>query len=155
MMQNVFRAKRWVNGKRRVSRTYTGQYRLARDAKPQRVSLGVSDKQVAQEKLRQIVREAERERAGLSPTKHESDARKQSVEKLIAQYIESRRGLRRDEKYVRELELKLLRLMRECKWRVAGDITAHSFEAWRARQRQDRIGPKTLNEYHAAAFGFC
>ena len=70
MMQNVFRAKRWVNGKRRVSRTYTGQYRLAGDAKPRRVSLGVSDKQVAQEKLRQIVREAERERAGLSPTKH-------------------------------------------------------------------------------------
>ena len=125
-MQNVFRAKRWINGKRRVSRTYTGQYRLAGNAKPWRVSLGVSDKQVAQEKLRQIVREAERRRVGLSRTKHECDARKQSVEKLVTAYIESRRGLRRDEKFVRELQLKLLRLTRECKWRVAGDITAHS-----------------------------
>jgi hypothetical protein len=140
MMQNVFRAKRWIDGKRRVARTYTGQYRLASDAKPRRVSLGVSDKQVAQEKLRQIVREAERQRAGLSPTKHECDGRKQSVEKLIAAYIESRRGLRRDEKYVRELQLKLLRLRRECKWRVVGDITAHSFEGWRATQRHDQNG---------------
>jgi len=106
-------------------------------------------------KLRQIIRQAERQRAGLSPSKHECDARQQSVEKLITAYIESRRGLRRDEKYVRELELKLLRLMRECKWRVVDDITAHSFEAWRARQRQDELGPKTLNEYHAAAFGLC
>ena len=62
MMSFVFRSKRRANGKVRVSRTYTGQFRLAGDSKATRVSLGVSDKQVGEERLRGIVRKAERER---------------------------------------------------------------------------------------------
>jgi integrase len=56
---------------------------------------------------------------------------------------------------VRELELKLLRLARECGWAALRDDTGNSFEAWRARQPKEEMLPKTLNEYHAAAFGFC
>ena len=155
MMAFVFKSKRRVNGKVRSARTWSGQYRLPGDLKPIRVALGVSDKQVAKEKLSRIVRDAEREREGLSLPKEQRDAAMQSVERYVDEFVESRRGLNRDEKYVRELERKLLRLIRECKWPTLGDIAAHSFEAWRARQRQDGMSPKTLNEYHAAALGFC
>ena len=93
-MPFVFRSKRRVNGKVRVSRTYTGQFRLAGDSKATRVSLGVSDKQVAEERLRRIVREAEREREGWSLPKEQREARKRSIEKLRAGYVESKRGLK-------------------------------------------------------------
>jgi hypothetical protein len=77
------------------------------------------------------------------------------VEKCIREYIEIKLGQRCDEKYVRELGLKLLRLMRECKWVALRDITASSFEAWRARQSPEEFSAKTLNEYRAVISGFC
>jgi len=94
-MSFVFRPKRWVNGKVRVGRTWIGQFRLVGDVKPTRVALGVSDKQVAKEKLSRIVREAEREREGLSLPKEQRDAAKQSVESHAQEFGESRRGLLR------------------------------------------------------------
>lgn len=80
------------------------------------------------------MREAEREREGLIPPKEQCDAVKSSIEGYVQEYAESRRGLNRDEKYVGELERKLFRLIRECGWSKLVDVTAHSFEAWRARQ---------------------
>jgi integrase len=151
----VFKVRRRVDGKVRPARMWSGKFQLPGDSKLTVVALGVTDKQVAQEKLRGIVRAIERERAGLSPTKKEQDAANQSVEKSIVEYIGIKRGQRCDEKYVRELELKLMRLMRACKWATLRDITASSFEAWRARQPQEKVSAKTLNEYRAALSGFC
>jgi integrase len=152
MMESVFRAKRRIKGKVRVARTFTGQYRLAGDQKATRVSLGVSDKQVAIEKLRRIVREAEREREGLAPSSRQREAAQLPLEIHIREFVESRRGLARDEKYVGELEKKLLRLKRDCGWSTIRDVTSNSFEAWRARQS---LTGKTLNEYRSAIFGLC
>src|SRR4030095_11550377 len=105
----VFRPRRRVNGKIRIARTWSGKFQLRGDAKATVVGLAVSDKQVAQEKLREIVRAIERERAGLGPSKSERDAAKEPVRKCVAEYIDIKRGQRCDEKYVRELEVKLLR----------------------------------------------
>ncbi len=57
MMAFVFKSKRRVNGKVRPARTWSGQYRFPADLRPIRVALGVTDKQVAKEKLSRIVRE--------------------------------------------------------------------------------------------------
>ena len=151
----VFRARRRVKGKVRVARTWNGKFQLQGDAKSTVVALNVTDKQVAQEKLRRLVRMAERERAGFGPSRAEREVTKQPVEKCVRRYIQTKRGQHCDEQYVGELESKLLRLARECGWTTLRDITANSFEAWRGRQSKDEMGPKTLNEYHAAAFGFC
>jgi hypothetical protein len=153
MMAFVFKSKRRVNGKVRSARTWSGQYRLPGDLKPIRVALGVTDKQVAKEKLFRIIRSAEREREGWSPPKEQRDAAKQSVENYVREFVESRRGLNREEKYVREVERKLGRLIRECEWSTLRDVTPHSFEAWRARQ--SGLSAKTLNEYRAAILGLC
>jgi integrase len=90
----------------------------------------------------------------LGVSKESRDAAKHSLEKFVDEYLESRRGLDRDEKYVCELGRKLGLLMRECGWSTVRDITGHSFEAWRASVRQS-LSPKTLNEYRNAIFGLC
>jgi len=78
------------------------------------------------------------------------------MEEYADEYVESRHGLGCDEKYVRELGRKLIRLMQDCGWRTLRDITPHSFEAWRARVREaEELSPKTLNEYRSAIFGLC
>ena len=153
MTSFVFRPKRRVNGKLRVARTWSGEFKLAGDAKPTRIALGVTDKQVAEEKLRRIIREAEREREGLIRPKMERDGLKQPIEAAIREYVDSRRGLHRGAKYCRDRELRLSRVARGCSWRSVADINGHSFEVWRARQSS--FCAKTLNEYYAAAFGFC
>jgi integrase len=88
----------------------------------------------------------------ISP-KEQRDAAKQSVVSHVHEFAESRRGLKRDEKYVRDLERKLFRLIRQCEWSTLRDVTPHSFETWRARQ--SGLSAKTLNEYRAAIFGLC
>jgi integrase len=152
MMQFVFKPRRMVKGKRRVARTFTGQYRIPGDAKTVRVPLGVSDKQVAEEMLRRIVKEAEQEREGLLRPKDQRDAAKQPISKQIDEFVGSRRGLGRDEKYVCELRRKLLRLAGECGWKTVRDVNGYSFEKWRARQP---LSAKTRNEYHNALTVFC
>ena len=154
MIAFVFKPRRQVRGKLRKARTFSGRYRLNGEIKVTTVALGVGDKQVAEEKLRKIVREVEREREGLSPSKGHREAVKRPLEKFVEEYLEIKRGLGRDEKYVIELGRKLRRLMREIDWPTVQDVTGHSFESWRARMRQS-LSPKTLNEYHNAILGLC
>jgi integrase len=52
--------------------------------------------------------------------------------------------LNRDAQYVYELKNRVRRLIRDCGWTVLRDITADSFQSWRAKQV---LSPKTLNEY--------
>lgn len=147
MMAFVFRPKR----KGRVSRTYVARYRLEGDLKPTRVRLGVTDKQLAWEKLRQIVREAERERLGVLAPKNQREAALRPIVEHVEKFVADRRALRRDEKYVRELRRKLLRLVKECSWRTATDVTGESFCSWRLREAKSA---KTLNEYLNAVSAF-
>ena len=74
------------------------------------------------------------------------------ITEQISEFIESRRGLGRDEKYVCELRRKLFRLVRECSWKTVRDVNGYSFEKWRARQP---LSAKTRNEYHNALTVFC
>ena len=150
MTQFVYRPKRWRQGKHLVAKTYSGRYKLTGDVNETYVALGVGDKQVAQEKLRRIVGEVERERAGLIAPKLQRNAAALPLRDHITAYCASRRGMRCDEKYVRELERKLVLLEAECGWERACNVTAESFEAWRAKQSKL---PKTLNEYFNAISG--
>jgi integrase len=74
----------------------------------------------------------------------------QSLSDHITRYIGDRRTIRRNEKYVRELELKLTKLVKECAWSRVGQVSAESFVRWRSKQKKH---PKTLNEYLNAISG--
>ena len=77
---------------------------------------------------------------------------KRPIADHIADFIADRRSVGCDEKYVRELHRKLLRLAEECKWRTVRDVTVKSFCAWRDKEAKVKAG-KTLNEYLHAIHG--
>src|SRR5439155_3066532 len=143
MIEKVFRPRRIKNGKLHVGRLYRGRYRLQPKDKLHDVPLHTSDKQVAEQRLRRIVIEAQRESEGLIAPKQQRDAAQRSLAAHVEEYIADRRSVGRDEKYVRELRRKLERLIDECSWRFVRQVTAESFCAWRAKQNKSA---KTLNE---------
>jgi integrase len=138
MIETVYKPKRRKNGKVVSGRMYRGRYRLDPRDKLRDIPLHTNDKQVAEQKLRKVVQDAQREAAGTPLLVH------------IKNFIADRRAVGCDEKYVRELERKLERLAKENGWLRLSDISAASFCAWRSRQR---MNPKTRNEYLNAARG--
>lgn len=69
MTCNVFRHKRRVGGNVRVARLYSGRYRSDGEVRFTTVPLQTTDKQLAKQKLFEIVRQRQRELAGLSGVK--------------------------------------------------------------------------------------
>jgi len=148
MIQTLYRPKRMRAGKRIVSRLYSARIRVDGERRILNVPLGVSDKQVAQEKLRRLVQEKEKELNGLLPPKTLRDAAQESLLKHIRDFIGDLRAKGRNPQYLNELENKLELLATECGWQLAKDVTADTFVKWRTQQKKSA---KTLNEYLAGA----
>jgi integrase len=134
----------------KVGRLYRGRYKLDLDEKMSDVPLRTPDKQVAEQRLRKIIIERQRERDGLIAPRQQRDAAQRALSEHVKAYCESRRAVKCDEKYVRELERKLEKLCTACAWQLVRDVTPESFEKWRTRQI---TAPKTLNEYQNAING--
>ena len=150
MILNIFKPKRQRGGKTVSSRMYRGRYRLDGETQITDVPLHTNDKQVARQKLEEIVREQERERQGIIASKQQREAAQRPLSGHIADFIADRNAVGRDARYVRQREKKLLLLVAACRWNTAKDVTANSFQTWRSQQR---ITAKTLNEYLNAATG--
>ena len=146
MIQTLYRPKRLRDGKRIVSRLYSARIRVGGERRILNVSLGVSDKQVAQEKLRRLLQEKEKELNGLPPSKVQRDAAQEPLLKHVQDFIGDLRAKGRNEQYMDELENKLRLLANQCGWQLAKGVTADSFVKWRSRQKKSA---KTLNEYLA------
>jgi integrase len=146
-MQYLVKGKKRKDGKHAP---YRGRFRIDPKEKLRDVALRTTDKQIAEQRLRKIVREEEREREGLIAPKHVREAGRKALAEHVEEFIGDRRSVGRDEKYVRELRRKLLRLIDECSWRFVRQVTAESFCAWRAKQNKSA---KTLNEYLNAICG--
>jgi len=112
------------------------------------VALHVTDRQVAEIKLREILRELEREAVGISVPTRVRLAGQCGVEKHVKAYCADLRARRKDEDYVTTVEKRLTKLVTECHWERIGDVTPESFQTWREQQR---FAPKTLNDYLAVA----
>jgi integrase len=147
MICTIFRPKRTKNGKAQVSRLYRGRYRLEGDTKLNDVPLHTSDKRVAQQRLEQIVRDKQMEQAGMIAPQAVRNAAQSPLEGHLKQYVADLRALNRDGQYVNELQNRVLKLIRDCGWELLRDVTADSFQTWRAKQNRS---PKTLNEYLAS-----
>jgi integrase len=150
MICNVFKPKRKTDGKKSQQRMYRGRYRLDGNRKLTDVPLHTFDKQVAVERLKKIVREKQQEREGLIASKPQREAAQKPLAEHLEDFIRSRQSIGRDEKYVKELRKKVLKLVERCGWELPCHVTAESFEAW--RNGQDKSA-KTLNEYLGAISG--
>jgi integrase len=151
MIATAYRPSRRKNGKRIVGRMYRGKYRLDPRDKTRDVPLHTNDKQVAEQRLRRIIQEEQHEREGIIVPKQQRDAAGRSLARYVEEYIADRRAVGRDEKYVRELRNKLLRLIDDCSWQTVRQVSAESFCSWRTKQKK---AGKTLNEYLIAVSGF-
>ena len=151
MIQNIYRPKRLHNGKRVVSRLYSARIRLDGERRILNVPLGVSDKQVAQEKLRRLVQEMEKEVHGLVSPKAMRDAAQEPLSNHLNDFIGDLRALGRNNQYINEFENRILLLINQCGWQLPKDVTADSLVKWRSAQKKSA---KTLNEYLASAKGF-
>jgi integrase len=150
MIKTLYKPKRRRNGKRVVSRLYSARIRVDGERRISQIALGVSDRQVAEEKARKIVQEREKERVGLLPPKIQRDAAQCSLTKHIQDFVGDLRTKGPNARYVKEMEFKLTTLADECGWRLIGDVSADSFVQWRNKQTKAK---KTLNEYLSAAKG--
>ena len=144
MICTIFRPKRTKNGKAHVSRLYRGRYRFDGETKMHDIPLHTSDKRVAQQKLEEIVKNRQLESAGMLPPEALRNAAQSPLEQHLKEYVADLSALNRDGQYVYELKNRVRRLIRDCGWSVLRDITADSFQGWRAKQT---LSPKTLNEY--------
>ena len=150
MIKTLYKPKRKLNGKRVVSRLYSLKLRLHGENRISQIALGVSDRQVAEEKARQIVQEREKELNGLLPPKLQRDAAQTSFTKHIKDFTGDLGAKGRNERYVIETEFKLTTLADECGWQQVKGVTADSFVKWRSTQTKAK---KTLNEYLGTAKG--
>jgi len=144
-MEYVFQRKHTnAAGKAVKARYWTGRYKLAGDVRHREVALHCRDKQVAEQKLRQLVQQEERARAGLVLPVAQTKCLVRPLEKLIDEFIASKEQVGRAETYTRIMAGRLFTLAKECGWRTLADIDAPSFLAWRRRKKKSA---KTLNEY--------
>jgi len=132
------------------SRIWRLKFRLCpADGKIQDVSLGTSDKQVAEKLGGELLREKEHERAGFIPPKAIRNAAQRKLADHVQDFLGDMRRRGKSEKYLANLEFRVGRLICDCGWHTAKDATADSFQGW-LRGRQE-LKDKTANDYLEAA----
>ena len=90
MIAYVYRTKRRRAGKLISSRTWRARLKLEGDLKTRDVSLGVSDKQVAEQKLRDITRDHERTAVGIISPTAQRETFESPLERLVDGYDRAR-----------------------------------------------------------------
>jgi integrase len=119
------------------------------DGKIQDVSLGTSDKQVAEKQRSERLRLLEHERAGFIPPKATRDAAQRKLADHLQDFLGDMRRRGKSEKYLANLEFRNGRLISDCGWRTIRDVSADSFQAWLRGQQE--LKDKTANDYLEAA----
>jgi len=138
--RNGTKAKNWV------ARIY-----VRPGEKPKQVPLHVSMKETAQKKTRELLLNMEKEEAGLILPAHQREAAKRGLIGHLDDYLHNLEQLGRKGQYIKQREKQLLRIFRECSWKVAADIARDSFERWLCKLE---VVAKTRNDYLIAAKSF-
>jgi len=132
MTEFVFKLKRRARGAVKTCRLYSGRYRLEGESKATTICLHTSDKQVAVAKLRVLVQQREKERCGLVPSAAVRASASTALSQHVHAFVADREQAGRAYDYTRQLRGKLERLLNECYWTYAKDISGDSFAAWEA-----------------------
>ena len=109
--------------------------------------LKTRSKEVAEEKARNLVREREREMAGIIAPKILREAAKTPLPELLASWLSNGLAVSTNPKHRKNSANRTLRLFEECQWKYLRDVNALSFETWRKSQLRSGLKPKTLNAY--------
>jgi len=109
------------------------------------VSLETSDKRVAERRQAQWREERQQETAGLIPAKAVREAAQRPLGAHLDDFLGDMRRRGKTVKYLANLEFRVGRLIADCCWKLAKDVTADSFQAW--LRGQGDLKDKTANDY--------
>src|ERR1017187_750837 len=154
MIFKVEKRRSRQNGKLRLTRCYYLRYRIGDMPADRWKSLGVTDFSVANKKAQEFIQEREREAAGILEPKLVRDAAQRALVEHLNDYeadLLKRRRAGRGGRGARLLKSRILRLMKDCGWKLSASITADSFIAWRNRQTDSA---RTLNHYLQGMISF-
>jgi integrase len=135
------------NGKLQTTRCYYLRYRIGDMPADRWKSLGVTEFQSANKKAQEFIQEKERETAGIIEAKPVRDAAQRPLLEHLNDYeknLVTRERAGRGGRGARLLKSRILRVMKECGWKLAGHISADSFETWR---NQHKAAARTQNHY--------
>jgi integrase len=113
------------------------------------MSLETSDKQVAEKKRAELLREKEHERAGFIPAKATRDAAQRKLTEHLHDFLGDLRRRGKSEKYLANIEFRVGKLIADCVWNFAKDVSPDSFQSW--LRTQTKLKDKTANDYLEAA----
>lgn len=116
-----------------------------------RVSLQTPDKRVAQDKLAQLVKEAEMEASGMLPPQSVRVASCRTFPEHVEAFLADMRAREKAKNTVRAYSTMLLKLSRACGWVHLGDVSARSFCEWR---KDCGLHGETANDYLSALSRF-
>jgi len=113
------------------------------------VSLGTSDKSVAEKKRAELLREKEHERAGFIPPRAVRDGAQRKLAEHLEDFLGDLRRRGKSEKYLANIEFRVGKLVADCGWNFAMDVSPDSFQTW--LRTQTELKDKTANDYLEAA----
>ena len=154
MIFKVEKRKWRENGKLRTTRCYYLRYRIVDMPVDKWKSLGVTDFQVAMKQAHEFIQEKEREAAGIIEPRPARDAAQRPLLEHLNDYeadLVSRGRAGRGGRGARLLKSRVVRLMADCRWKLAGQVTADSFITWR---NQEKRAARTLNHYLQGMISF-
>lgn len=130
--------------KRIESKIYRLCYRLDWMDKKQSVSLKTTDKQVAEKRAKEFMKELQQEHEGIIPDKATRLASSKSLLGHIEDYTTDLESCGSSPMHCYNVRKRLEKLCRECNWTLLRDVTPNSFQTWRNAQAK---AAKTLKEY--------
>ncbi|MCX6847813.1 MAG: site-specific integrase, partial [Verrucomicrobia bacterium] len=126
------------------SRLWSARVRLDEWPRPRTFHFHVTDKRVAEQKLRDLVVELERETHGVGVAKTTREAWRIPLIEHHALFLSACEASRLSQNTLSKYRLSLPKLFERCGWVTIRDITAQSFTDWRDRSG---LSPKSLNDF--------
>ncbi len=146
MISHVYKPKRKNEAGKSISaRLYRGRYRLDGEFVTTDIALGTGDKQVAEKKLAGVIKERERERAGIIAPKLQRNSANVPLAQHLEEFLTDLLAKGRNKSYVSILRSRTTKLFEQCDWKRPVDVSSDGFVHWRSKQ--EAFAPKTLNEY--------
>ena len=126
------------------SRLWSARIRLDEWPKARRFPLHVTDKRVADHKLRDLVTDLEREAHGVGIPKPTREAGRVLLTEHHKAFLVACEAARLSANTLGKYRLSLPKLFGRCQWTTIRDITAQSFTAWRD---ESGLSPKSVNDF--------
>ncbi len=125
------------------SRLWSARIRLDEWPKPRRFPLHVTDKRVADQKLRALILELEREVHGVGIPQSTREAIRRPLLEHHAAFMAASAAAKLSPLTLAKYRRSLPRLFTRCRWTSVREVTAQSFTDWRDRSG---LAPKSVND---------